>query len=246
MDSPVTRFRSATLSIALAASLAVHVSMFAALVGVDAGPHASPDSDTPLAAPLLEARLVAATPSLPAVAAVTVPAPAAFAPSAAPPETAPPSPSLVKPSPGASAGERSVVGWKPRIVVNDRVPRARFGDALDGDALAAFLTEVDAGVGLPQRFNVAYPRAALAARKEGSVLVWAVIDAQGRVDSVHVVEGDPEFAEAVEEALKAAPFVPARNLGEPVPFYVTLEFEFRLDATGGSLATARPGNAGAR
>jgi protein TonB len=213
--------------------------MFAALVGVDAGPGASTDSDAPPAAPLLEARLVAATPSLPTVAAVTIPAPAAFAPSAAPPETAPASTSLVKPSPGASAGERSVVGWKPRIVVHDRVPRARFGEALDGDALAAFLTEVDAGVGLPERFNVRYPRAALAARKEGSVLVWAVIDDQGRVDSVHVVEGEPEFAEAVEGALKGTPFVPARNLGQPVPFYVTLEFEFRLDATGGSVA-ARP------
>jgi outer membrane biosynthesis protein TonB len=66
--------------------------------------------------------------------------------------------------------------------------------------------------------------------------VWAVIDDQGRVDSVHVVEGDPEFAEAVEASLKAAPFAPARNLGQPVPFYVTLEFEFRLDATGGSVA----------
>jgi len=175
------------------------------------------------------------------VAAVTIPAPAAFAPPAAKPELAPSSPSLVKPSPGASAGERSVVGWKPRIVINDRVPRARFGDALDGDALAAFLTEVDAGVGLPERFHVAYPRAALAARKEGSVLVWAVIDDQGRVDSVHVVEGDPEFAEAVEEALKATPFAPARNLGQPVPFYVTLEFEFRLDATGGTVAADRGG-----
>jgi TonB family protein len=236
MDFAVTRFRSATLSIALAASLAVHVSMFAALVGVDAGPRASTHSDAALAAPLLVARIVAATPPVHAVAAVTLPAPAAFAPSAAPPESAPAGPSLVKPSPDASAGERSIVGRKPRIVVNDRVPRARFGEALDGDALAAFLTEVDAGVGLPERFNVAYPRAALAARKEGSVLVWAVIDDRGRVDSVHVVEGDPEFAEAVDAALKATPFVPARNLGQPVPFYVTLEFEFRLDATGGTVA----------
>src|SRR5262249_31402075 len=120
-----------------------------------------------------------------------------------------------------------------------RVPRARFGEALDGDALAAFLTEVDAGVGLPERFSVAYPRAALAARKEGSVLVWAVIDDQGRVDSGHVVEGGPEFGEAGEAGLKATPFAPARNLGQPVPFYVTLEFEFRLDATGGTVAAER-------
>jgi TonB family protein len=236
MDSAVTRIPSATLSIALAASLAVHVSMFAALVGVDAGPGASPDSDTTPAGPLLEARLVAATPPALTVTPVAMPAPTALAPAAVSSEATPASPSLVKPPPGASAGERSVVGWKPRIVVNDRVPRARFGEALDGDTLAAFLTEVDAGVGLPERFHVTYPRAALVARKEGSVLVWAVIDDQGRVDSVHVVEGDPEFAEAVDAALKATPFAPARNLGQPVPFYVTLEFEFRLDATGSAPA----------
>jgi len=244
MDSAVTRFRSATLPIAFAASVAIHVSTFAALVGLDAGPGTSPRSDATPIGPVLEARLVAVAPPVLAMTPVAVSAPAAFAAAAVASEATPASPGLARPSPGAPAGERSVVGWKPRVVVNDRVPRARFGEALENDALAAFLVEVDAGVGLPERFDVAYPRSALAARKEGSVLVWAVIDDHGGVDSVHVVEGDPEFAEAVEAALRAAQFAPARNLGQPVPFYVTLEFEFRLDASGAKVASGRANAAG--
>jgi TonB family protein len=94
-------------------------------------------------------------------------------------------------------------------------------------------------VAVPERIEVPYPRTALAARKEGAVLAWAVIDDQGAVDSVHVVEGEPEFAEAVETALARTRFVPARNLGRNVAHYLTLEFEFRLDATGGTVAAER-------
>lgn len=246
MDVALSRFPSATLAIAFAASVVVHVSMFAALVGVDAGSGSSPYSDAPSLAPALQAQLVAVTRPASTATALAAPAPAAFLPPTTPPDTTAASATIAKPAPGGSAAERSVVGWKPRVVVNDRVPRARFGEALENDALAAFLVEVDAGVGLPERFDVTYPRSALAARKEGSVLVWAVIDDHGGVDSVHVVEGDSEFAEAVEAALRGSQFAPARNLGQPVPFYVTLEFEFRLDAMGGAVAAQRTGGVRSR
>lgn len=244
MIAALTRFRSATLPIAFAASVAVHVSTLAALIGVDAGPRATPSPDIASQPPPLQARLVAVPPPVaPVVSTVSPVVQPAVAPAATSPEEVPAERRIARPSPGAASGERSAVGWKPRIVVNDRVPRARFGDALDGDTLAAFLTEVDAPVGLPERFDVTYPSAALTGRKEGSVLVWAVITDQGTVDSVHVVEGDPEFAAAVEEALGRTRFAPARNLGHAVPFYVTLEFEFRLDATAGTVAAKRTANA---
>jgi len=244
MIAALTRFRSATLPIAFAASVAVHISTLAALVGVDGGPRATPYPNAPVPDPVLEARLVAVAPPVaPAVSTIVPAVPPAVVPAARLPEEVPAERRIARPSPGAASGERRTVGWKPRVVINDRVPRARFGDALDGDALAAFLTEVDAPVGLPERFDVTYPSAALAARKEASVLVWVVITDQGTVDSVHVVEGDPEFATAVETALERTQFAPARNLGQPVPFYVTLEFEFRLDATAGAVAAKRAGTA---
>jgi TonB family protein len=245
MDARLIRLRTATLPVAFAASVAVHVSTFAALVGIDGGPKVTAPPAMPAQAPVLEARLVAPPPAsttLPTVPAATV---AALAPPAAPPEIPPLERSVSKARHGAGAGEQSPVGWKPSVVFTDRVPRARFGEALDGDALAAFSTEVDVAVAIPERIDVPYPREALAARKEGAVLAWAVIDDQGKVDSVHVVEGDPEFAAAVEAALMGTRFGPARNLGQSVPFYVTLEFEFRLDATGGAVAEGRT-TAGAR
>jgi len=244
MIAALTRFRSATLPLAFAASVAVHVSTLAALVGVDAGPGATPAPVAASQPPPLEARLVAVAPPVEPAVSTVVPG---FSPTVVPATAlqpdVPAEHRIAKPSPGGASGERSVVGWKPRVVVNDRVPRARFGDALDADALAAFLTEVDAPVGVPDHFDVSYPGAALTARKEGSVLVWAVVTDQGTVDSVHVVEGDPEFAAAVETALGRTQFAPARNLGQPVPFYITLEFEFRLDATAGTVAAKRAGSA---
>lgn len=242
MDVPLSRFDTATLAVAFAASVAVHVSTFAALVGVDGGPpRATAAQAVPAPAPVLEARLVAAVPTTAPLPVIPAPASGVFAPPSSPPEAAPPERNIAKASSGAATGERSPVGWKPRIVINDRVPRARFGEALDGDTLAAFPVEIDAAVVLPKRIEVPYPREALAARKEGAVLVWATIDAQGAVESVHIVEGEPEFAAAVEAALPRTRFIPAHDLGVNIPYYITLEFEFRLDATGGKVAAERAG-----
>jgi len=239
LDRSSSRNPRATLSVAVAVSVAVHVSTFAVLVGVDGGPRAWMRDVAVAPTPVLEARLVALArvepPAVPTVSATE----AALSLPAQPIEPSPVDGTTAKASPATGTGERSPVGRKPHVIVNDRVPRARFGEALEGDALAAFLTEVDAGVVLPERFDVPYPQAALAARKEGVVLVWAVIDDQGKVDDVHVVDGDAEFAEAVDTALRATRFGPARNLGQNVPFYVTLEFEFRIDAVGGTVAAER-------
>ena len=240
LDRSSSRNPRATLSVAVAVSVAVHVSTFVVLVGVDGGPRAWMRDVAVAPTPVLEARLVALGEARAARRADGFRnRSGALAAGAADRALARgwharPRPLLQR---GPANAARSA--GKPHVIVNDRVPRARFGEALEGDALAAFLTEVDAGVVLPERFDVPYPQAALAARKEGAVLVWAVIDDQGKVDDVHVVDGDAEFAEAVDAALRATRFGPARNLGQNVPFYVTLEFEFRIDAVGGTVAAER-------
>jgi TonB family protein len=76
---------------------------------------------------------------------------------------------------------------------------------------------------------VTYPTARLDGRREDTVLVWAIIDAEGAVEETHVVEGTPEFGEAVEATLAATRFIPARDAGKTIRFYVTLEFEFRIE-----------------
>ena len=102
---------------------------------------------------------------------------------------------------------------------------------------------MDAAVVVPDRFDVPYPAAALAARREGTVLAWAVIDDQGAVESITVVEGEPEFAEAVQSVLAKTRFIPAHDHGKTSRFYVTLEFDFRIEtpgATGDVASTAAP------
>ena len=134
-------------------------------------------------------------------------------------------------------------GLTPHVIVNDRVARARFGEALDGDVLAQFPVEVDAGIVLPGKLEIPYPPGALAARREDAVLVWAIVDAQGAVEETHVVEGTPEFAEAVEAALSEMRFAPAHDLGQNIRYYITLEFEFRIEGAGAPVAapdTATP------
>lgn len=130
-------------------------------------------------------------------------------------------------------------GLTPLVTVNDQIPLGRFGEALD-DTLGEFPVEIDAAVTLPGKLEVPYPPAALAAHREDRVLVWAVIDPEGAVEQAHVVEGTPEFAAAVEAALSTMHFIPAHDLGRNIRFYVTLEFEFRIEGANapGTTATA--------
>ena len=127
---------------------------------------------------------------------------------------------------------------QPRVVIDDHVPRARFAEALEGGPLADFPLEIETPVALPGKLDVPYPRSALEAQREGSVLVWAIVDAQGNVEDVHVVEGASDFGAAVASTLGRTRLIPARNGGAPIRFYVTLAFDFRLKARGEATTAA--------
>ncbi len=92
-------------------------------------------------------------------------------------------------------------GRVPRVVIDDRVPRARFAEALEGGALAPFPLEIESPVVLPGKLDVQYPIAALDKRRQGTVLAWAIVDPQGAVEQMQVIEGAPEFADAVRATL---------------------------------------------
>lgn len=232
MQSPI--IRDAALPMAIAASLALHASAFAVLLGLDAGTRPGARTLAEANPVPLEARLVAVPREVPPpaeAAPVEIPSPLAKESIARthdkPAESAP----VPRPASNATPTQ-TTLGWRPRIVVNDRPPRARFGAAFDGDELSGFPIEVDAAVVVPDRLDIPYPSAALAARREGTVLAWAVIDDQGAVESINVVEGDPEFAEAVQSVLAKTRFIPAHDHGKTLRFYVTLEFDFRIETPG--------------
>ena len=250
-ESSLHPLRDATLPIALAASLVAHVAVFTALGRTGGAP--SPGAHSPSAvAPPLEARLV--NPPVADVAAVRpepegaqsgpVPVDAASA-SAGDVAMVAPMP-RAEPLPAAPVAARSMPSVKsglgelaatqgPHVMLDADVSRARFGGTFDNGALDEFPNEVDAAVGVPDRIEVPYPPVALAAGQAATVLAWAVITEDGAVESTHVVEGPPEFADAVESTLARTRFIPARNGGANVRFYVMLAFEFRID-TGGTVA----------
>lgn len=89
-----------------------------------------------------------------------------------------------------------------------------------------FPAEIAQGVRFATRPDVKYPEDALAARRPGSVTAFVIVDAKGTVEEVSIVEGTPEFAQPVQDALLATRFRPAEDRGTPIRFYTMLRFDF--------------------
>jgi TonB family protein len=105
---------------------------------------------------------------------------------------------------------------------------ARLGEALQGRALADFLPELAKPVRLASALTLDYPRAALEAGREGSVLAWVRVASDGSVEEIEIVEGEPEFADSVRDGLMKVRFLPAEVDGHAVEHYITLIFDFRI------------------
>ena len=114
-----------------------------------------------------------------------------------------------------------------------------------GDYQNRWLSEFPVEIALPVRvygeIKVPYPRAALEQRIEGDVVVWAIVNADGSVEDVQLVEGDDVFREAIVAALRDARYYPAANRGENIRYPIALEFNFVLDdRQGGASVAATP------
>ena len=103
-----------------------------------------------------------------------------------------------------------------------------------------FPIEIAQGVRLAAKPDVKYPEDALAARRQGFVLAFVIVDATGAVEEVSIVEGAPEFAQPVQDALLATRFRPAEDRGTPVRFYTMLRFDFVPNTPGAVPAEAAP------
>jgi protein TonB len=73
-----------------------------------------------------------------------------------------------------------------------------------------------------------YPALAQAARKEGVVILEAVIGEDGRVRNVKVLRSVPLLDEAALEAVRQWQFTPTLLNGEPVPVVMTVTVAFTL------------------
>jgi protein TonB len=84
----------------------------------------------------------------------------------------------------------------------------------------------------PQRLvNVApvYPPIALAARKEGLVILQAIINEDGSVREVKVLRSDPLFDQAAMVAVRQWRFTPPLLNRQPIPVVMTVTVGFTLN-----------------
>jgi protein TonB len=90
---------------------------------------------------------------------------------------------------------------------------------------------VGRGVTAPQKIrHVApiYPPIALAARREGIVILEAVIDEEGRVRDVKILRSVQLLDQAAIDAVRQWRFTPTLLSGEPVPIVMTVTVDFKL------------------
>jgi periplasmic protein TonB len=73
-----------------------------------------------------------------------------------------------------------------------------------------------------------YPVFAQTVRREGLVILEAVIDGKGSAESVRVLKGVPMLDQAAVDAVRQWRFTPALLNGEPVPVVMTVTISFQL------------------
>jgi protein TonB len=73
-----------------------------------------------------------------------------------------------------------------------------------------------------------YPPIAIASRKEGTVILEAIIDEVGKVRGVRVLRGEPLLDDAAIQAVSKWQFTPTRLNGTPVPVVMTVTVAFTL------------------
>ncbi len=164
---------------------------------------------------------------------VQTPMMSALDPGRAAPTPPPESTAPIRPEPAASTGDH----FRGAVQVEEMTNHDRLGEWIQASVSADFPTEVDEPVRIGTPLKVRYPPRALRSLREDTVVVWLIVNDAGGVDEIHVVEGTPEFVEAVAATLSKARFRPAENMHQTVRFPIALEFKFRIDGANRSPAT---------
>jgi len=92
--------------------------------------------------------------------------------------------------------------------------------------------QISAGVAvglLESRKAPAYPPSALAARISGTVVLETLIDVDGAIKELHVIQGPPELQQAALDAVRTWRYRPYILNGEPVEVRTTINVVFTLN-----------------
>jgi protein TonB len=79
-----------------------------------------------------------------------------------------------------------------------------------------------------RRVHPVYPKQAKARKLHGTVVLQAVVNKQGKVDSLQLVSGDPLLAQAAADAVKQWRYKPFSHNGEPADFQTRVTVDFKL------------------
>jgi protein TonB len=74
-----------------------------------------------------------------------------------------------------------------------------------------------------------YPDIARQSRIQGTVIMEAILDATGKVESVRVLRSEPLLDEAAVRAVRQWRYTPTELNGVPVPVLMTITIRFSLD-----------------
>jgi periplasmic protein TonB len=78
------------------------------------------------------------------------------------------------------------------------------------------------------RVHPTYPKQARAKKLHGTVVLQAVVNKQGKVDSLQLVSGDALLAQAAAEAVKQWRYKPYFRNGDPVDFQTRVTVDFKM------------------
>jgi protein TonB len=82
---------------------------------------------------------------------------------------------------------------------------------------------------LLKRVEPVYPAIAQLASIDGVVILDAIVDEHGRVQSLKVLRGHPLLAEAATEAVTQWEYEPLKLNGQPTAFQLTVSLWFHFD-----------------
>jgi protein TonB len=77
------------------------------------------------------------------------------------------------------------------------------------------------------RVHPSYPKQARVRKLHGAVVLQAIINKQGKVDSLQLVSGDPLLAQAAADAVKQWRYKPYWHNGEASDFQTRITVDFK-------------------
>ena len=99
--------------------------------------------------------------------------------------------------------------------------------ALPGEEGAVILSSKGAEKRLVRHVPPAYPQGATALELEGTVVLKTVVDDSGKVESVHLIEGNPALADAAIRAVQQWRYRPYVRDGKSLPFQTVVLVDFQ-------------------